>query len=41
MSTQPDLPQEAPPPDILLDLLLGTVECPLLKLPILRAAIEL
>lgn len=41
MSTQPDLPQEAPPPDTLLDLLLGTVVDPLLKLPILRAGIEL
>jgi len=41
MSTQPDLSQEPPPPDTLLDLLLGTVADPLLKLPILRAGIEL
>jgi len=41
MSTQPDLPQEPPPPDILMDLLFGTVLNPLLKLPILRAGIEL
>jgi 3-hydroxy-5-methyl-1-naphthoate 3-O-methyltransferase len=41
MNTQPDLLKEAPPPDTLLDLLLGTVANPLLKLPILRAGIEL
>ena len=41
MSTQPVMPQEPPGPDILLDLLLGTVLDPLLKLPILRAGIEL
>jgi len=41
MNTQLGLPTEAPPPDNLLDLLLGTVEGPLLKLPILRAGIEL
>jgi len=41
VSNQPDLPQEAPAPDTLLDLLFGTVTDPLLKLPILRAGIEL
>lgn len=41
MSTQPNLKQEPPPPDRLMDLLFGTVSDPLLKLPILRAGIEL
>ena len=41
MSDQPGLPPEPPPPDILMDLLFGTVLDPLLKLPILRAGIEL
>jgi SAM-dependent methyltransferase len=41
MNPQPDMLQEAPAPDILLDFLLGTVTTPLLKLPILRAGIEL
>lgn len=41
MSAQPDLPQEPPAPDTLMDLLFGTVSDPLLKLPILRAGIEL
>jgi len=41
MSSHPDLPQEPPPPDTLMNLLFGTVTDPLLKLPILRAGIEL
>jgi len=41
MSTQPTIPQEAPAPDILMDMLLGNVLDPLLKLPILRAGVEL
>lgn len=41
MSTQPTIPQEAPAPDILIDMLLGNVSDPLLKLPILRAGVEL
>ena len=41
MSTQPTIPQEVPAPDILIDLLLGNVSVPLLKLPILRAGLEL
>lgn len=41
MSTQIDLAQEAPSPDTLMELLFGTVSDPLLKLPILRAGIEL
>ena len=41
MSPQPDLPPEPPPPDPLMNLLFGTVDGPLLKLPILRAGIEL
>jgi len=41
MSTQPTIPQEAPAPDVLIDMLLGNVLDPLLKLPILRAGVEL
>jgi hypothetical protein len=41
MYTETDQVQEAPPPDILTSLLFGTVSNPLIKLPILRAAIEL
>jgi len=41
MNIQHDLTQEAPPPDTLTSLLFGTVSDPLLKLPILRAGIEL
>jgi len=41
MSTQPTLPQEAPAPELLMNLLLGNVLDPLLKLPILRAGVEL
>jgi len=41
VSTQPTIPQEAPAPDILINLLLGNVLDPLLKLPILRAGVEL
>jgi SAM-dependent methyltransferase len=41
MSLQPYLPPEPPPPDPLMNLLFGKVESPLLKLPILRAGIEL
>jgi SAM-dependent methyltransferase len=41
MNTQSATPQEPPAPDILLDLLFGNVLDPLLKLPILRAGVEL
>lgn len=41
MNHPPDLSPEAPPPDILMELVFGTVSDPLLKLPILRAGIEL
>jgi len=41
MSTQPTSPEEPPAPDVLIDMLLGNVSDPLLKLPILRAAVEL
>lgn len=41
MTTQPTTPQEVPAPDILIDLLFGDVSVPLLKLPILRAGLEL
>jgi SAM-dependent methyltransferase len=41
MDAQNLIDQEPPPPDILINLLLGTVSDPLLKLPILRASIEL
>jgi len=41
MNTQPTIPQEVPTPDILIDMLLGNVSDPLLKLPILRAGVEL
>jgi SAM-dependent methyltransferase len=41
MGTQPELPQEPPPPEILLNLLFGNVTYAFIKLPILRAAIEL
>lgn len=41
MSIQSDVPQEPPAPEILLELLLGSVQSPLLKLPILRAGVEL
>lgn len=41
MSTQPVQTQEAPAPDILLDLLFGNVSVPMVKLPVLQAAVEL
>lgn len=41
MSTRPASPEEPPAPDVLIDMLLGNVSDPLLKLPILRAAVEL
>jgi SAM-dependent methyltransferase len=41
VSTQPTTPQEAPLPNALTDMLFGNVSCPLLKLPILRAAVKL
>jgi SAM-dependent methyltransferase len=41
MDLPTDFPAEPPPPDALMNLLFGTVADPLLKLPILRAGIEL
>jgi len=41
MSSQPTIPQEAPAPDILMDMLFGNVLLSFVKLPIIRAAIEL
>jgi SAM-dependent methyltransferase len=41
MDIQPSIPQEPPAPELLLDLLLGNVLDPLLKLPILQAGVEL
>jgi SAM-dependent methyltransferase len=41
MNAKPAVAQELPPPDKLMSLLFGTVDDPLLKLPILRAGIEL
>jgi len=41
MSTQPAIPQEAPGPDALMDMLFGSVSVPFVKLPILRAGLEL
>lgn len=41
MSTQPAIPQEAPDPDALMDMLFGSVSVPFVKLPILRAGLEL
>jgi len=41
MNTTPAITQESPRPEILMDLLLGTVSVPMEKLPILRAGIEL
>ena len=41
LNTKDALPQEAPAPDILTNFLFGTVDDPLLKLPILRAGLEL
>jgi hypothetical protein len=41
MNTTSNLPQEAPPPEILMNTLFGNVSCAFIKLPILRAAIEL
>ena len=41
MNTNPAIIQEPPRPEILMDLLFGTVSVPMEKLPILRAGIEL
>ena len=41
MSSRPGAPEEPPAPDVLIDMLLGEVSDPLLRLPILRAALEL
>jgi len=41
MSTQSTLPQEAPAPEALMDMLFGNVPVPFVKLPILRAGVEL
>jgi len=41
MSAQPAIPQEAPAPETLMDMLFGSVSVPFVKLPILRAGLEL
>jgi SAM-dependent methyltransferase len=41
LNTPPIFHEEPPPPDTLMNLLLGTIDIPLIKLPVLRAGIEL
>ena len=41
MSAQSAIPQEAPAPETLMDMLFGSVSVPFVKLPILRAGLEL
>jgi len=41
MSALPAIPKEAPDPEALMDLLFGSVSVPFVKLPILRAGLEL
>jgi SAM-dependent methyltransferase len=41
MIPQPAKTQEAPAPDILIDMLLGNVSAPMVKLPVLQAGVEL
>ena len=41
MSTQPVQIQEAPAPDILIDLLFENISTPMVKLPVLQAGVEL